>query len=74
MTDIRPKQPRVKLDAQAYEQLRMQILERDSWSCQNCGSQQQLQVHLQKRRSHGGSDIEENLITLCEACHLFVHR
>jgi 5-methylcytosine-specific restriction endonuclease McrA len=74
MTLLRPKQPRIKLDRQAYEQLSLGILERDSWRCQICGRSQQLQVHHQELRSHSGSDTEENLITLCHACHQTVHR
>jgi 5-methylcytosine-specific restriction endonuclease McrA len=73
VTLIRPKQPRIKLDPQAYEKLRLQILARDSWRCQNCGSMLHLQVHHQELRSHAGSDIDENLITLCEQCHRCLH-
>ena len=73
MIRIRPKQPRIKLDSQAYEQLRLQILERDSWRCQNCGSMQHLEIHHKEFRSHSGDHSEENLITLCEQCHRFLH-
>jgi 5-methylcytosine-specific restriction endonuclease McrA len=68
-----PKRPRIKLDPRAYEQLRLQVLERDSWCCQNCGSRQQLQIHHQELRSHSGSDVHENLITLCAECHANLH-
>jgi 5-methylcytosine-specific restriction endonuclease McrA len=71
---IRPKQPRIKLDSQAYEKLRLQILDRDNWRCQNCGRKQHLQVHHQELRSHSGSDTEVNLITLCAKCHRRAHR
>jgi 5-methylcytosine-specific restriction endonuclease McrA len=69
----RAKQTRIKLDPQAYKQLRMQILERDSWRCQNCGSRQHLQIHHQELRSQSGRDAEENLITLCDTCHRLSH-
>jgi 5-methylcytosine-specific restriction endonuclease McrA len=74
MTTIRPKSPRIALDPEAYAQLRRQVLERDHWRCQNCGSLQNLQVHHQQLRSQSGSDVEDNLITLCEACHRRMHR
>ena len=74
MTVIRPRNPRVKLETDAYDRLRIEILERDHWRCQNCGSLQHLQVHHQELRSHSGGDSEENLITLCDHCHLLVHR
>jgi 5-methylcytosine-specific restriction endonuclease McrA len=74
MMPIRPKNPRVQLDHDAYERLRLEILERDHWRCQNCGSLLRLQVHHQELRSHCGSDTDENLITLCDVCHRRAHR
>jgi 5-methylcytosine-specific restriction endonuclease McrA len=73
MKPIRPKQPRLRLDADAYQHLCRQILKRDGWRCQACGSMQQLQVHHEEFRSHSGDDSEENLITLCERCHGLLH-
>jgi 5-methylcytosine-specific restriction endonuclease McrA len=73
MNPIRPKQPRLRLAADAYEQLCRQILERDGWRCQGCGAMRQLQVHHQEFRSHSGDDSEENLITLCHLCHRLAH-
>jgi 5-methylcytosine-specific restriction endonuclease McrA len=31
-------------------------------------------VHHREFRSHSGANSEENLITLCAACHARVHR
>jgi len=73
MNPIRPKQPRLRLDADAYQQLCRKILERDGWRCQGCGAMHQLQVHHKEFRSHSGDDSEENLITLCDDCHRLVH-
>ena len=67
------KDPRIQLSPEAYAQLRLVVLNRDSWRCQNCGSLQNLEVHHQQFRSHSGSDSEENLITLCNDCHLSQH-
>jgi 5-methylcytosine-specific restriction endonuclease McrA len=69
-----PKSQRIRLDPDAYNQLRKQVLERDSWRCQHCGSRSQLEVHHLTYRSSMGSDIEENLITLCNECHQRIHR
>ena len=74
MKQIRPKTARIKLESDAYVQLRGQVLDRDHWRCQVCGSRQQLQVHHKELRSQCGSDSPENLITLCEQCHLRAHR
>ena len=63
----------VRLDAASYAALRVQILTRDRWQCQNCGRKNHLEVHHKEFRSHGGEDREDNLITLCIDCHDFEH-
>jgi len=73
MKCIRSTQPRPRLEPEAYEDLRQQVLRRDAWRCQSCGSMSNLEVHHQEFRSHGGSDSELNLITLCDACHRQAH-
>jgi len=74
MTGLRRKTPRVPLDDEVYRKLHRQVLERDGWHCQICGSMQRLQVHHSRFRSQGGGDAEDNLITLCAGCHEQVHR
>jgi len=71
---VRPKRPRLRLDAALYEQLRNQVLSRDGWRCQACGSMSHLEVHHRKFRSQSGDDSEQNLITLCAKCHGDIHR
>jgi len=56
-----------------YEDLRQRILQRDRWTCQDCGRHQNLHVHHLEFRSHGGADEEKNLITLCNECHAHRH-
>ena len=73
MKVIRPKSPRLRLASTSYSELHRQVLERDGWRCQMCGSMQHLQVHHLKFRSQSGSDVEQNLITLCAECHARVH-
>ena len=67
------KRPRLRLDPVRYEQLRNQILKRDGWRCQCCGTMSNLEVHHKESRSQSGDDSEPNLITLCAACHASVH-
>ncbi len=74
MTDMRCKTPALRLDPGGYHELRRQVLKRDGWRCQFCGSMENLQVHHLEFRCHAGSDTEENLITLCAPCHSQVHR
>jgi 5-methylcytosine-specific restriction endonuclease McrA len=71
---IRPKRPRQRLDPEPYDQLRRQVLRRDGWRCQVCGSRQNLQVHHKQLRSQQGDDGDSNLITLCAVCHEELHR
>jgi 5-methylcytosine-specific restriction endonuclease McrA len=68
-----PKPIRSRLDAVAYESLRQQVLRRDGWRCQSCGTMANLEVHHKQFRSHSGDDSEENLITLCTVCHNEIH-
>ena len=50
------------------------ILHRDNYTCQCCGKKNcRLEVHHIKFRRDGGTNDEENLITLCEDCHRGVH-
>lgn len=53
-------------------------LERDNYTCQHCGSKENLQVHHidgngttspKEHRNH----VLENLLTLCRGCHTRVH-
>jgi 5-methylcytosine-specific restriction endonuclease McrA len=73
MNGICPKVARLRLDHEAYESLREQVLHRDGWRCQSCGAMSNLEVHHKEFRSHSGDDSEENLITLCCRCHVTVH-
>lgn len=73
MSSIGPKPVRLRLDPVAYESLRQQVLRRDGWRCQSCGTMTNLEVHHNQFRSHSGDDSEENLITLCTECHTETH-
>jgi 5-methylcytosine-specific restriction endonuclease McrA len=74
MRPILPKAAPLRLDPESYEGLRQQILRRDGWRCQFCGTMSNLEVHHREFRSHSGADSDENLITLCTACHTRMHR
>lgn len=73
MNGVRRRIPRKRLDPNSYRRLARQVLKRDRWCCQFCGSQVNLQVHHIKWRSHLGNDREENLITVCASCHNEIH-
>jgi len=73
MNLIGPKLSPLRLDPLSYEILRQQVLRRDSWRCQSCGTMSNLEVHHKEFRSQSGNDSEANLITLCTACHHETH-
>ena len=57
-----------------YSSRRSAILHRDNYTCQCCGKKNcRLEVHHIKFKSDGGTNDEENLITLCKDCHKGVH-
>jgi 5-methylcytosine-specific restriction endonuclease McrA len=70
----RPKRAPLRLAPDQYDNLRNQVLRRDGWRCQSCGSMSNLEVHHQEFRGQSGDDSEANLITLCSSCHATVHR
>ena len=51
------------------EELREEVLFRDSYRCQICGINNTLDVHHIKPKGSGGGDTLKNLITLCRNCH-----
>jgi 5-methylcytosine-specific restriction endonuclease McrA len=66
---LRQKRPRLALNREEYGQLKTDVLNRDGWKCQCCGSTTNLHVHHLHKRSQLGSDAADNLITLCASCH-----
>lgn len=66
-----PKRPRLLLEAEVYDQLRLQVLQRDGWRCQICEDRNQLDVHHVTTRNRG--DAECNLLTLCRVCRHNIH-
>jgi len=56
----------IQVSTRPSQSLRQQILRRDGWRCQSCGSMSNLEVHHREFRSHSGADSEENLNALRE--------
>jgi ATP-dependent DNA helicase RecQ len=73
MSSTGPKPVQLRLDPTSYDSLRQQVLRRDGWRCQSCGTMSNLEVHHKEFRSHAGEDSELNLITLCGKCHARAH-
>lgn len=66
-----------KLRDPRWQKMRLKIMERDQFACQNCFSKTQtLNVH-HKKYAHGRDPWEyptESLVTLCESCHQGEHK
>lgn len=53
-----------------FENLKMYIRARDSYTCQQCGAKNTpLEIHHITPKTKRGTDQPENLITLCTKCH-----
>jgi len=72
-------------DRKIPDPVRIGVLERDDYSCCNCGWNHQnrneadrfrnlLELHHIEHHAKGGKNLLENLITLCNICHDEVHR
>ena len=46
---------------------------RDKHKCQQCGSEERLEVHHIQHREDGGSNRPDNLVCLCHECHYKHH-
>lgn len=51
------------------KEVKARVWERDGGCCIYCGSPLAAPVAHYIARSHGGLGIEENILTLCDACH-----
>jgi 5-methylcytosine-specific restriction endonuclease McrA len=67
---IRVKESRLQLDADVYQQMGRHVYRWDGWKCQGCGTRHTFRSAID---SQPGDHSEENLITLCTACHDETH-
>ena len=65
---LRFKKP-IRLKGKAYEDLQGAVLKRDRNICQQCNRWNENPPHHVKKRSQGGQDVIENMVTLCIVCH-----
>ncbi len=75
--DAEPQKPRQNyyeyMHSEAWSKRRLEVLKRDRFRCQMCGTAKNLRVH-HINYEHLGTDAElDDLITLCDTCHKEVH-
>jgi 5-methylcytosine-specific restriction endonuclease McrA len=63
----------LRLSPEEYARVKREVLGRDRWKCQYCGTRNNLHVHHIVYRSEQGRDTSDNLVTLCLPCHDGVH-
>ena len=68
-----PKNKQIKLTNKQYKLLKEKVSKRDKNICQLCYKYTKASPHHVIFRSQGGSDVIENLITLCHKCHTELH-
>jgi len=64
----KPRKKPIKI----HKIIRESVVDRDYGTCQICGQRAE-QVHHILYKSYGGNDNAQNLICLCNECHLEVH-
>ncbi|MBI1929637.1 HNH endonuclease [Candidatus Poribacteria bacterium] len=66
----------IKFTQSEYEgkNFRAKVLWRDHYTCQHCGGKAKLNAHHLLPRNHGGTDTPQNGMTLCEKCHVSLHK
>lgn len=62
-----------RLHGHDWFEIREQVLERDNWSCRNCGEGSNLVVHHIVPINSQGTNQVTNLVTLCRQCHRSAH-
>ena len=63
-----------KLKDPRWQRKRLEIFNRDNFTCQRCGnSNDMLAVHHISYNKNPWESTNENLITLCSACHEEIH-
>ena len=62
-------------NTQEYKNWRIDVFKRDNFTCQSCGSRQNIQAHHKNSWKDYPSErhIVSNGITLCKDCHLKAH-
>ncbi len=68
-----PKNKPIRLTRYKLKKLQIEVLERDNFTCQECGTYTEAPPHHKIKLSQGGSDTTENLTTLCMTCHAKEH-
>jgi replicative DNA helicase len=59
-----------KLSDPRWQRKRLEIFQRDNWTCQDCGdSETELQVHHKQYKGDPWNAPDDTLVTLCANCH-----
>lgn len=55
--------------------VRSAVIKRDDYACTKCGAKRKsLRMHHRIMESRGGGETMENLVSVCQDCHVEIHR
>lgn len=77
MRKIRAKDKRKKYRQKGYTRIspaKSRRIRENIGKCQKCGTTETLQVHHIIPVSKGGSNNQENLMVVCNCCHIYIHQ
>lgn len=60
------------MKSRVWRSLRSKVLRRDSYLCQSCSNDQELEVHHISYKNFGNESLSE-LVTVCRTCHQSIH-
>jgi hypothetical protein len=68
---ILEKSIEIEAARKVWEDVRLQVLERDNYTCQFCFKKKESRFHVHhiQKRDLGGPDTLDNLVTVCPSCH-----
>lgn len=69
------KTKKVILTGKKQRELHAEVYAREGGCCAICGAPvpEGAKAHHEPPKSHGGQDIKENLVLLCQECHMQRH-
>ena len=68
----KPESP-IKLTGKAYDNLQLEVMDRDNYHCVLCGESTDAPPHHIEHGTGNRSDVKENMVCVCLICHALYH-
>ena len=66
---LKPKRKGKRKVGKLTRRQKDKVMARDNWTCQRCGTQDDLTIDHKRAVARGGTNAMSNLQTLCEPCN-----